>query len=70
MLLGACLCDAAGERLFADDAAAKAALSKRNLRVLGRLQDEALELQGWKRGKVDPGKAESAGAAPGASPTA
>ena len=70
MLLGACLCDADGARLFADDATAKAALSRRNLRVLGRLQDEALELQGWKRGKADPGKAASAEAAPGASPTA
>jgi hypothetical protein len=45
LLLGACLCNADGSRLLADDQVHE--LRRKSPRVLLRLQKRALELQGW-----------------------
>ena len=50
ILLGACLCDKSGAPLFADEAQ-RAKLRSRSQKVLLRLQQEALRLQGWLPGE-------------------
>jgi hypothetical protein len=50
LLLAACLCDEKGTPLFASEAEAKGLRRKSN-KVLARLQDEALVLQGWQKGQ-------------------
>ena len=46
LLLGACLVDAAGKRLFSTKESVQA-LKSRSIKVLLRLQKIALQLQGW-----------------------
>lgn len=48
LLLAACLCDDQGVPLFKDSDEASRALRPRSTKVLTRLQQQALELLGWK----------------------
>jgi hypothetical protein len=70
LLLAECLCDATGDRLFAERAKARDWLGKRNGWVLLRLQAKALEVLGWTLKTQEAAKKDSGGTEPAASPSA
>jgi hypothetical protein len=70
VILSECFSTPTGGQFFPDAQQARAWMGQRDVRVLGRLQDEAMKIMGWEKAKSAALKNVSGEAAAGASPIA